>query len=194
MFSRLFQKSRRRQAVLETARLIVLPMVKTLQKPGHSIPMDVLLDPFFLGYFRFYFQSAVHRALDTTPDEEKAVAADTLLSFFSELSGSNTAGRKMFEALVSYIKRGDAKLDQGDALAAKHYAVINGLPAFEDDPDVILAHAHGKASVKAAAVFGPVHVTPQEMAARFLHGRLLHYVSETYGVEKPGWHQWVRGW
>jgi hypothetical protein len=194
MFSRLLQKSRRRQAVLETARLVVLPMVKTLQKPGHSIPMDVFLDPFVLGYFMFYFQDAVHQALDSTPDEEKALFVDTMEPFFSELSGSNSAGREIVEALVRYSETGDAKFSEGQALAAKYFAVVNGLDAFADDAEVALAHAHGHASLKAASIFGPVNITPQDMAARFLHGKLLHYVSETYGVEKPGWHQWVRGW
>jgi len=174
---------------------LVLPIVQNMQKPGHSVPLDVLCDPFVLGYIRSYSLIAIHQAVGGTEEEEKKIYADTIETLFSVLAGNSAAGKQMGQALVNHSKSDDPNLRNGSDLAARHWLVVCGSNAIDDDPEIVEAFQHANALTDAAtSVFGPNDDTPQQAAARFLHAKLLHYVSEKYGVENPDWRQWVRGW
>jgi hypothetical protein len=194
MMNRLLLGSRKRKA-LKTMRTMVLPIVASLQKPGHSIPLDVLLDPLVLGYIRTYSQIAIHQAIDESIEKERMIFAAILEQFFTEIAGSDKAGKEMVRALVNYSDSSNADLWRGGDLATKHWVVLNGSKMFDDDPDVVRAFQHAHAMLEAnTSAFGANDDKPQHAAARVLHAQLLHHVSAKYGVENPDWRQWVRGW
>ena len=184
-----------RSKALEVMRKMVLPFVASLQKPGHSVPPDVLLDPLVLGYIRSYSQIAVHHAVGGSLEEEKEVWANVIEQFFKEIAGSETVGREMRCALMNYVDSHNAELRRGGDLAIRHWLVSIGDESLNNDPVVVQAFHHATASIEArASVFGVDDDTPQQAAARFLHAQVLHHVSSEYGVENPNWREWVRGW
>jgi hypothetical protein len=196
-----FLIGRRRKALevkaLELMRKMVLPIVASLQKPGHSIPLDVLLDPLVLGYIRSYSLLAVHLAIkdQASAEEGKEIWAAIIEQFLIETAGSKTAGREMGCALVNYADSHNADLRRGHDLAIRQFAVATGDEEFNNDPIVVQAFDFATASIKArASVFGVDDDTPQKGAARFLHAQVLHHVSSKYGVENPNWREWLRGW
>jgi hypothetical protein len=196
-----FLIGRKRKALevkaLEVMRKMVLSFVASLQKPGHSVPLDVLLDPLVLGYIRSYSVIAAHLAIKdrASSEERKEIWAAIIEQFFIEIAGSETAGREMARALVNYADSHNADLRRGGDLAIRHFAVATGDEEFNNDPIVVQAFELATASIKArASVFGVDDDTPQKAAARFLHAQVLHHVSSKYGVENPDWREWVRGW
>jgi hypothetical protein len=178
MWNRFLLGFKQRKA-LKMMRSIILPIVASLQKPGHLIPLNVLLDPFVLGYIRTYSQIAIHEAIGESVEKEKMIFANTLEPFFTEIAGSEAAAREMLRALVNYADSRDTDLQRGGDLATKQWLVLNGSKILDDDPDVTQAFQHANAMLEAkTSVFGETHDDkPQHAAARFLHAQLLHHVS-----------------
>lgn len=194
MIKRFLLGAKRRKA-LRAMRAMVVPIVRSMQKPGHSIPLDVLLDPLVLGYIRAYASIAIHQEIGGSTEEEAEIFADTIELLFSELAENNTAAKQMGRSLVAYSQSSNLDFRHGEDIATKHWVVSCGSKAFDDAADVARAFQFASATVQAnTATFGANDDTPQQAAARFLHAQLLHHVSERYGVENPVWRQWVRGW